>query len=92
MQIIECKRLQLARTVAEVAELCKRFRGDENDNLRKHLRRVDWIKKNPQSLFTIVRFHVHSNQITDRLVTNVHVPMTYLTTLPIDSRKIGPLC
>ena len=91
VQIIECKRLQLARTVAEVAELCKRFRGEENDNLRKHVRRIDWFKNNPKSLWSIVGFHVDSNHITDRIVTNVHVPMTYLTSLPVDSSKIGPL-
>ena len=91
VQIIECKRLQLARTVAEVAELCKRFRGEENDNLRKHVRRVDWIKDNPKAIWSIVGFRVDSNHITDRIVTNIRVPMTYLTSLPVDSSKIGPL-
>jgi hypothetical protein len=33
IQIIECKRLQLARTVAEVAEICRRFRGEAKDGL-----------------------------------------------------------
>lgn len=29
--------------------------------------------------------------INDRLVTNTHVPMMYLTSLPIEADKIGPL-
>ena len=35
--IIECKRLQLVRTVAEVAEICRRFRGEAQDELDKHV-------------------------------------------------------
>ena len=92
VQIIECKRLQLARTVAEVSELCKRFRGEENDNLRKHVRRAEWIRSNPTSVRSIVGYHADPDRITDRIVTNVRVPMTYLTSLPVDSSKIGPLC
>lgn len=92
VQVIECKRLQLARTVAEVAELCKRFRGEENDNLRKHVRRAEWIRNNPTSLRSIVGFRANPGRISDRIVTNVNVPMTYLDSLPIDSSKIGPLC
>ncbi len=91
VQVIECKRLQLARTVAEVSELCKRFRGEENDNLQKHVRRVDWIRHNPVCLRSIVRFHPDPVRITDRIVTNVRVPMTYLTSLPVDPSTIGPL-
>ena len=91
VQIIECKRLQLARTVAEVAELCKRFRGEENDNLRKHMRRADWIRSNAAFLSSIVGFRADPERIADRIVTNVHVPMTYITSLPIDPGKIGPL-
>ena len=91
VQIIECKRLQLARTVAEVAELCKRFRGEENDKLRKHVRRAEWIRSNPGCLSSIVRFRADPARITDRIVTNVHVPMTYVTSLPVEPDKIGPL-
>ncbi len=89
--IIECKRLQLARTVAEVAEICRRFRGDAKDELDKHLRRINWIKANLASLERIVGFLPNPARIDDRLVTNTHVPMMYLTALPIKANKIGPL-
>ena len=91
IRIIECKRLQFARTVAEVSELCKRFRGEAKDDLRKHVQRVTWIKENPAGLRHIIGFSANPKDIDDRLVTNVHVPMTYLESLPIDPRKIGPL-
>ncbi|MGI6284633.1 hypothetical protein SEF58_02315 [Neomoorella humiferrea] len=91
IQIIECKRLQLARTVAEVAEICRRFRGEAKDELDRHLRRVNWIKANPAGLHGIVGFVPDPTCIDDRLVTNTHVPMMYLTSLPLEADKIGPL-
>lgn len=91
VQIIECKRLQLARTVAEIIEICRRFRGEAADELDKHIRRVDWIKRNLIGLERIVGFKPIAANIDDRLVTNTIVPMKYLSSLPIDCEKIGPL-
>ncbi len=91
IQLIECKRLQLARTVAEVAEICRRFRGEAKDDLDKHVRRINWIRANPAGLQRIVGFVPDPARIDDRLVTNTHVPMMYLTSLPIEADKIGPL-
>ena len=91
VQIIECKRLQLARTVAEVAEICGRFRGEAKDDLDKHVQRVQWIRANPTCLQEIVGFVPVPTRLDDRLVTNTHVPMTYLKSLPINADKIGPL-
>ena len=89
--VVECKRLQMARTVAEIAELCKRFRGEANDDLKKHLRRVEWFRNNPAKLQTIVGYAPAVDAIDDRVVTNVRVPMSYLSSLPIAAGKIGPL-
>ena len=89
--IIECKRLQLARTIGEIADVCKRFRGEAKDELAKHVRRVGWIKANCPSLKAIVGFNPTVENIDDRLVTNIQVPMTFLKSLPVRSDKIGPL-
>lgn len=91
IKIVECKRLQLARTVAEVADICRRFRGEARDELDKHLQRINWIRSNPAGLRHIVGFVPNPAHIDDRLVTNMQVPMTYLTSLPIAPEKIGPL-
>ena len=91
IQIIECKCLQLARTVAEIAEICRRFRGEAKDELDKHVKRVEWIRANATCLQRIVGFPPDPSNIDDRLVTNVDVPMTYLKSLPIEANKIGPL-
>jgi hypothetical protein len=89
--LIECKRLQLVRTVAEIAEICHRFRGEARDELDKHIQRVNWVKENPHNLERVVCFKPDSERIDARLVTNTHVPMMYLTSLPIPADKIGPL-
>lgn len=89
--IIECKRLLFARTVAEIAEVCRRFRGEAADDLAKHVKRVAWVRDNSSSLDRIVGFRPDRDRIDDRLVTNTHVPMMYLTSLPIRANKIGPL-
>ncbi len=91
IQIVECKRLQLARTLAEIAEICRRFRGEAKDQLNKHVRRVNWLRNNAKGLQHIVGFTPNTARIDNRLVTNTHVPMTYMTELPIEADKIGPL-
>ncbi len=91
IRLIECKRLQLARTVAEIAEICRRFQGEAKDELAKHVQRVEWIGANPKCLQRIVGFVPERSCVDDRLVTNTHVPMTYLGSLPISADKIGTL-
>lgn len=91
VKVIECKRIQLARTVAEVAEICRRFRGEAKDELDKHVQRVKWVMSDPACLQRIVGFVPDQRRIDDRLVTNTHVPMMYLSSLPIRAEKIGPL-
>ena len=89
--VVECKRLRLARTVAEIAEICRRFRGEAKDELYKHIQRINWIKENPEKLRPVTEYEPDPERIDDRLVTNTHVPMTYLKSLPISTDKIGPL-
>ena len=89
--VIECKRLRLASTITEIAEICTRFCGDENDELSKHLRRVNWITNNHTCLRQIIGFNANAVLIDHRLITNVQVPMTYIKSIPIEPEKIGPL-
>lgn len=89
--LTECKRLRLAMSVKEIAEICHRFSGEAKDMLDKHLKRLDWIKENPASLKDIIGFIPEQEKIEPRLVTNTHVPMRYLKILPIESKHIGTL-
>lgn len=89
--LVECKRLQLAMTVAEIGKICERFAGDAKDELAKHTRRVNWIRKNPDAIRRVVGFSPDVRLIDSRLITNTHVPMMYLDDLPYPAIKIGPL-
>ena len=89
IQIIECKCLYLARTVAEVAEICGRFRGEAKDELARHVRRVDWIREHVAGLEGVVGFVPKATKLGHRLVTNTHVPVRYIEELPIDRDRIG---
>ena len=88
---VECKRLQFARTVAEIANVCERFRGEAQDQLGKHLRRLNWIIENAASLKEVIGFKPKVSQIDDRIVTSTQVPLSYLTSLPIEPSKFVSL-
>ena len=86
--VVECKRLQMAKTVSEIADVCNRFRGESKDELEKHINRVNWVSKN---LDTITDAFSEMRPITDfdhSLLTSTEMPMRYLNNLPIDSKKI----
>ena len=91
VHVVECKRLQLARSVAEIAGVCRKFSGEARDELHKHLRRVEWIQGNPTSLKWIVGFAPELEKMDDWIVTSNRVPMTYLTSLPIEPGKFVSL-
>lgn len=89
--LIECKHLQFAKTIAEIAEICSRFAGNEGDSLDRHVRRARWVSNNSHHLERIIGFVPQESDIHDRIVTSTHVPMKYLDNLPIAPDKIGPL-
>lgn len=57
----------------------------------RHIKRIEWIKENTSSLQSTIGFVPHKNKVRDFLVTNVHVPMKYIESLPISTNKIGTL-
>ena len=91
VQVIECKNLRFARTVSEIAEICDRFRGGVEDELGKHVNRIDWIKSNPVGLQKIVGFIPDKKIIEGKLVTSTRVPIMYLESLPIPTDQITTL-
>lgn len=86
--IIECKRLKRARTIAEIALTCDRFRGNTGDHLFKHLRRVKWITQNLDKLARHIGLDVSSLTIKAPLVTSANVPFRYLQGLDIATEDI----
>jgi hypothetical protein len=73
--ICECKELLFARTVGEVVSQLIRFRGQEGDDLDKHLQRVKFLRENHQELRRITR--IDPPRIVSILITSKIVPMQF---------------
>jgi len=85
---IECKRLKSMRTVSEIAQSCARFAGREGDHLHKHLRRIEWIRANPDRVAKHLGLPSTRLRIEHPLVTSVTVPFSYVKDLPLPSDRI----
>ncbi|SKD05375.1 hypothetical protein SAMN05446934_9605 [Paraburkholderia hospita] len=85
---IECKRLKSVRTVSEIAQSCARFAGREGDHLHKHLKRMEWIRSNPDRVAKHLGLPSTSLRVEHPLVTNVTVPFSYVKDLPLPSDRI----
>ena len=85
--VIECKNLQIAKTISEIADICNRFKGVSNDELGRHLARVKWVRKNISKLQT--RYEPENIQNLDHyLITATDLPIRFCNDLPIDPTKI----
>ncbi|MGI9076988.1 MAG: hypothetical protein ACR2G6_06595 [Gemmatimonadaceae bacterium] len=89
--LVECKRLQPARTVREIIDVLREFEGEAGDSLGRHLRRARWVKDNPHRLLGVIGRAVSPAVITPLLVTNRVVPMSYRRDLPIAPEQIIPV-
>lgn len=79
--LCECKELSFARTITEVVEQLGRFRGRHGDALWKHMRRVEWVRRNATELGRIVG-QVPVG-IRSLLVTSKIVPMQFTHDFPV---------
>lgn len=89
--LIECKRLQPARTIGEIAELLKNFRGDIGDRLGKHLARCAWVEENPSAIRRVLSMPPTVCVVDPYLVTNRNVPMRYLADLALAPDRVVQL-
>lgn len=90
--VVECKSLQFAKTVSEIGEQLKQFRGEANDALARHLTRVNWLERHPETLRRVIQADAKTRcTIVSLLVTNTIVPMQFATGLPLDSKHIVPI-
>lgn len=88
MVILECKKLQMAKTVSEIADVCNRFRGEGKDELRKHLNRVSWSTNNLKILLQRLNYGEDVLYVRNALLTSTEMPMKYKKDLPIASENI----
>ena len=88
MLLFECKKLQMAKTISEVADVCNRFKGAEKDELSKHLNRVSWSVDNLDSVLKRLNCREVVFSIRNALLTSTEMPMKYKKDLPIASEDI----
>lgn len=88
--LIECKRLRMARTVAEIGEQLREFRGQEMDRLTRHLRRSDWLTQHTEAFQRVTGTDVATPKLTGLLVTSTVVPMQFTQGLPLPPERIVP--
>lgn len=89
--LIECKRLQFARTTAEIGEQLKHFKGVEMDRLGRHVRRCEWIDANRESIERATKTKCVNPKTVPLLVTSTLVPMQFTKELPLPPERIIPL-
>lgn len=87
---IECKRLKGARSIAEIAHTCARFKGNEGDHLHKHLRRITWLTANMNRLADFLKLPQPALLLYTPLVTSAIVPFRFVQDLPLDPAHIVP--
>jgi len=81
--LIECKRLQPTRTISEIVERLRQFRGESGDLLAKHLRRLEWIRAHLDTLRMKLAVPHDVGEVHAILVTSTRMPMQYAEDLPL---------
>jgi len=85
---VECKRLRFARTVGEVGEQLREFRGEEMDRLAKHMRRCAWLRQRVDVLRRVSKTSSTKLTVIPLLVPSTLVPMQFVSGLPLDPNHI----
>ena len=88
---VEAKRLRFARTVAEMGEQLRNFKGEEKDRLAKHIRRCSWLEAHPNAVCRVAHVKITNPKIIPLLVTNTIVPMQFVKGLPLPPQQIVAL-
>lgn len=89
--LVECKRLRFARTISEIGERLRGFRGNEQDDLARHVRRAEWLDRNRSGLARITHLPASELKTVPMLVTNTLVPMQFVSALPLPPDRIVPI-
>jgi hypothetical protein len=85
---VKCKRLRFARTVGEVGEQLREFRGEEMDRLAKHMRRCAWLRQHVDVLRRVSKTSWPKVTVVPLLVPSTLVPMQFVSGLPLDPNHI----
>lgn len=88
--VIECKYLRTAASVRDVVDRLDEFRGERDDYLGKHLRRLNWLKSNPAAVVALAGNPATMIQFKGLLVTDDLVPMQFFNGSAIAPQDVVP--
>lgn len=89
--LVECKHLKPTLTVAQVIKQLENFRGDQTnseDSLAKHLRRIRWLKSNPEGVSRLTGISPDNILWVPLLVTSGRVPMSFLDAIDYPKEQV----
>jgi hypothetical protein len=88
--VIERKRLQFARTIGEIGEQLRKFKGEARDELAKHLVRSQWLLDRPGCVRQCIHLTHQDLAMLPLMVTNTIVSMQFVDGLPLANSQIVP--
>lgn len=89
--LVECKCLKNALTIRDVIQMVDEFKGEGQDRLGRHIRRVDWIRDNPEAISKKTGMSVSSITWVSILVTSDRVPMSFIDQIEFPAKQVVPI-
>jgi hypothetical protein len=89
--VIECKCLRTAISVRDVVDRLDEYRGERDDSLGRHLRRLNWLKANPTAVSVLTGIPATAIRFKGLLVTDDLVPMQFFSGSAISPQDVVPL-
>lgn len=88
--VIECKRLRTAISVRDVVDRLEEYRGERDDSLGKHLRRLNWLRSRPAAVAAFTGIPASAITFRGLLVTDDVVPMQFFRGSAIAPEDVIP--
>lgn len=88
--LIECKCLRTASSMREIVQRLEDFKGSrkEKDSLTRHLRRIEWLKKNVAALSARTGISLEKLRLVPLLVTSETVPMQFFQDMNFPAAQV----
>ena len=86
--VVECKRLKGAKNIREIGDQLNDFKGKNDDNLVKHVKRVRWVEDNLDEVKKRLDIGYDGRMsVRSYIVTNRIVPMEFYEIEEAESRS-----
>jgi hypothetical protein len=86
--VIECKHLRTAISVRDVVDRLDEYKGERDDSLGKHLRRLNWLRSKPTAVASLTGIPASAITFRGLLVTDDVVPMQFFRGSAIATKDV----